>query len=307
LIVALLVAAVGLVREGAARAAEQVGHKLLGTLGADAGVQIPPGVYAVGQALWYSANRIVDQHGNTVPIPGIDINAVGGAAGVSGTFLIPHLGYWTGSIAVPLARIRVGTDDPRASLDEFGLADIYVQPVGLGWTFKRFDAVTSYAFYAPTGHFQPKSLGDVGNGFWTNEFSAGGALWLDRSRDWRVSALASYDLNSKKEDIDITRGDTVQVQGGMALRLFGTLEAGVAGYGLWQVTENKGSDLPADLRGLHEQAIGVGPDVGVAIPQLRARVDARYEWDILARSRPVGRILAVTIGFTFWQPRPPPP
>jgi len=302
--VALLIAAVALVRGGVARAQQQVGHKLLGTLGADAGVQIPPGVYAVDQALWYSANRINDQSGNTVPIPGFDMNALGNVVGVSGTFLIPHLGYWTGAIAVPIARIHIGTGDARANFDEFGLADVYVQPVGLGWSFERFDVVTSYAFYAPTGHFQPKSLGDIGNGYWTNEFSAGGAVWLNRSRAWRVSALASYDLNSKKEGVDITRGDTVQVQGGMALSLFGPLEAGVAGYGLWQVTDNSGSDLPDALRGLHERAVGIGPDVAVTIPQLRARVDARYEWDILARSRPVGRILAVTIGFTFWQPRP---
>jgi hypothetical protein len=302
---ALLVAAGILIRAGAASAQAQVGHKVLGTLGADAGVQPPPGGYAFNQTLWYAADRFVDRNGDTVPIPGLNIDAIGNAVGASGTFQIPHFGYWTASIAVPAAHFHLGTDDPRASLDEFGLADLYVEPVRLGWRFDRFDVVASYAFYAPTGRFQPKGLAGIGNGYWTNEFSAGGAVWLDRSRGWRASALASYDLNGRKTDVDITRGATVQIQGGTGLRLFWTLEAGVAGYALWQVTDDKGTDLPAVLRGLRERTFGVGPELGLAIPQIRARVDARYEWDFLVRSRPVGRILAVSVGFAFWQPRPP--
>jgi hypothetical protein len=300
--VALLIAGGVLVRESAARAQEQVGHKLLGTLGADAGVLIPPGFYVLDQVAFYRANRVADQSGNPLPIPGLDLDALGNAVALSGTIRIPHLGYWTGSVAIPFAHFQASTDDPRARLDEFGFADIYVQPLGLGWGFDRFDVTTSYAFYAPNGQVQPNSLAGIGNGYWTNEFSAGGAVWLDRSRGWRVSAIASYDLNGKKRSVDITRGDTVQVQGGTAMHVLGPLDVGVAAYALWQVTNNTGSDLPAVLKGTHERVVGVGPDVGAFIPQLRVRLDARYEWEFLARSRQAGQIFVFSIGFALWEP-----
>ena len=35
---------------------------------------------------------------------------------------------------------------------------------------------------------------------------------FDRAKTWRVSALTSYDLNRRKEGIDITPGDAFQFQ-----------------------------------------------------------------------------------------------
>jgi hypothetical protein len=303
--VALLAAAGALIRAGAAYGQAQVGHKLLGTLGVDAGVQPGPGVYLVNQTVWYAANRIVDRNGDPVSVPGLDIDAIGNAVALSGTIRIPHLGYWTGTAAVPFAHIRASANDPRASLDRLGLGDIYVEPVQLGWRFDRFDVVTSYAFYAPTGRFEQATLAGIGHGYWTNEFSAGGAVWLDRSRGWRASALASYDLNGKKRDVDITRGNTVEIQGGMCATLLGVLDAGIAAYGLWQVTEDKGTDLPVVLRGLLERTVGAGPELGLAIPQIRAHVGARYEWDLFVRSSDVGRVLVFSVAFFAWQPRAP--
>src|SRR5262245_55605415 len=88
LTVALLMAGAALLPAGVARAQEQVGHKLLGTLGADAGMLIPPGVYVVDEFVYYAASRVVDRNGNTVPIPGLDLRAFGNAVALSGTVRI---------------------------------------------------------------------------------------------------------------------------------------------------------------------------------------------------------------------------
>ncbi|MGH7554645.1 MAG: transporter, partial [Longimicrobiales bacterium] len=105
--------------------------------------------------------------------------------------------------------------NPQIGIDASGLGDLFVQPVKLGGRFDRVDIVGSYAFYAPTGHFEAERL-SIGRGYWTHEFSAGGAVYLDRERTRRFSVLASYDINQRKRDIDIARGNTFQIQGGGA-------------------------------------------------------------------------------------------
>ena len=41
---------------------------------------------------------------------------------------------------------------------------------------------------------------------------------------------------------------------------------GLAGFGLWQVTPDKGADLPATLRGGRTRVFGLGPELDVTIP-----------------------------------------
>ena len=64
---ALLAGAAGLFSAGAAHAQDQLGHKLLGTLGLDAGVQAAPGLYVVDQVFWYATDKIADQNGQPLP------------------------------------------------------------------------------------------------------------------------------------------------------------------------------------------------------------------------------------------------
>jgi hypothetical protein len=62
--------------------------------------------------------------------------------------------------------------------------------------------------------------------------------------------LGSFDLNQRKECIDITRGDTIQFRGGAgktlrrASKILPSVDLGLAGYGLWQVRDNRGAALP---------------------------------------------------------------
>ena len=218
--------------------------------------------------------------------------------GIAGTFQVPWLStYVNAAIGVPIARVTLETDRPEANVDKYGLGDLYVQPLKLGWKLDRLDVVTGYAFYAPTANFEPGGRDGVGRGQWTQQFSLGSTVYFDQARTWQLSALASYELNQRKQNVDITRGATLQYQGGLGKTLFGIVDVGLAGYALWQVTDDHGTDLPPALRGAREQAFGLGPEIAVAIPPLRSRLSVRYEHDIDVKSRPLGQILV--IGLTF--------
>jgi hypothetical protein len=206
------------------------------------------------------------------------------------------------SIGVPLARARVTTTRPEASIDRFGLASLYVQPVRLGWRWPRAELVTGYAFYAPTSHSEPGGAGALANPQWTHEFSLGGAACFDDARTWRISALASYERNQRKERVDITRGDTVQIQGGAGTTFAHFVDVGLAAYALWQVHDDSGTALPPVLLGARDRTFGVGPELGVRLPAIRSRLTARYAHDFGARSRPEGWIFTVAFVFAAWLP-----
>ena len=143
---------------------------------------------------------------------------------------------------------------------------------------------------------------DVGNA--TTEvavLSLGGIVYFDRAKRWSVSALTSFDLNQRKEGIDITRGDTFQFQGG-AGKVFRrpgknlqTVGIGVAGYGLWQVLDDRGADLPAALRGARDLALGVGPEINSTLAPIRSQITVRYCRDIEVKARQMGQILVIQL------------
>jgi hypothetical protein len=278
---------------------QDLGHKILGGIGLDAGTEPDAGLYIGDRVIYYRADELDDRNGDRIPVKGLDIKAVSNVAGVSKTFKLDRALYLSASIAVPIARLTVNSDEPRASIDRFGFGDLFVEPVRLGLRLSHFDVVTSYGLYAPTGQAQRSG---VGGRQWSHQLSAGGTVFFDDHRGWRLSALASYDLYQKKIGIDIRRGDTVQVQGGFGGPLFHLIDAGIAGYALWQVGDDGGSALPLVLRGARDHVTGLGPEIAIMLPAIRARLAVRHEWDLATRSRPKGQILVAGLSFVASRP-----
>jgi len=280
---------------------QQLGHKVLGSLGMLAGSQPDVGLYVVDQFASYGADEVFDRAGHRIPV-GLDLDAWANPVGFQVTFKLPwHSMYMNISAAAPVAQVSLQTNQPEASVDRFGFGDVYVQPIKVGWKMTQTDIVAGYAFYAPTGLYIPRASGSIGHGQWTHQFSLGGMVYFDRAKTWSVSALTSYDLNQRKKDIDITRGDTFQFQGGAGKffrpsgKIFQTVGIGVAGYGLWQVRDDRGADLPAALRGARDLALGVGPELNSTLAPIRGQITLRYCRDIAVKSRPQGQILILQL------------
>ncbi len=285
-----------------AEAQQDLGHKILGTLGSDAGIQIDPGLHVGDRVLVYGANTLKDRAGASVPV-GLDLDAITNGIGVVGAIELSSLGmYLNVSLAIPLAHLSLTTDRPVVTIDLSGVGDIYVQPVKLGWRWRRAHLVAGYAFYAPTGHFDAGGKGGVGTGQWTSEFSAGGAVFFDEEHRVRLSMLGSCGVNSRKRGVDITKGATMQVQGGLAVTLLQLFDIGVAGYALWQVADDTGTALPNVLRGARDRVFGLGPELAVALPPIRGKLTVRYERDFGVRSRPAGEVLTLGLSLLALKP-----
>src|SRR5262249_28748897 len=143
---------------------------------------------------------------------------------------------------------------------------------------------SSYALYIPTGTAKLAGGKGLSSGHVTHEFSGGGTIFANNNRTTFLTALASYDLNTRTGGIDITRGDTFQVQGGDGLSRFNQgIEAGLAGYGFWQIRDDRGADVPPVFRGARDRVYGVGPEFAVAIKAISSQIRVRYEWDLGVR------------------------
>ena len=278
---------------------QQLGYKLLGSLGIDAGAQPPPGLAIVDQSIHFGSSQVLDRQGHLVPIDGLHIAAWGSALGISYTTETRAAPFLTFAVGVPVASIHVSSDNPAASLNGFGFADLVVQPIKVGWRQRRFDVVTGYAAYVPTGHFEPRGGANLGQGHWTHQLSAGGAV-RDSAQMFRASALASYEMNARNRGIDIRRGNMLQLQGGAGATVRRIFTIGLAGYALWQVTPDRGADIPPALRDERSRAFGLGPEADATIPQWKTHVALRVEREFGVRSRPRGQVIALSVSYLAW-------
>jgi hypothetical protein len=284
-----------------AGAAPDLGHKVLGTLGLDAGSQPEAGIYVANQLLLYAADKVFDRGGRRLPLA-LELVAVSDEVGVLAAYELPRLAtYVNATIALPLAHVTGSSGDAQASIDRLGLADAYVQPLKLGWRLRRLELQAGYAFYIPTGRVEPGGSGGVSRGSWSHELSCGGTIYFDRERTWTLSALGSYELNQRKIGIDLTRGSTIQIQGGLGKQLARIVDVGVVGNALWQVSDDGGTALPPVLRGARDRAYGLGAELDVAVPDARARVTLRYAHELASASRPQGQIILMGLEFAPWR------
>jgi hypothetical protein len=213
-------------------------------LGLDAGTIAEPGLYLVDRPVIYQARELRAANGSLVPLNSFYFRASANEVGLVYTGKLSWgATFLTIAAGAPVARLKLSVPDVfQSDVDEFGLSDFYIQPVGLGWRHAHSEMVTSYGIYIPTGRSALAGGKGLSSGEITHEFSLGGSQYF-RDRILFLTALASYQLYTKQRGIDVTRGDMVQVQGGAGIKLLKQLvETGVASYALWQVRDHRGWD-----------------------------------------------------------------
>src|SRR5215471_16636797 len=165
--------------------AQNLGHKLPGLLGLEAGRIPEPGLYLVNLAANYQADELRDRNGNLIAIGPFNFSAAANSFGVSYTTrLASNTIFLTMTMSGPIGRVKVSVpSQPNTDLDRTAHGDPYVQPIRLGWRKERFDLVTSYGIYLPTDKSALAGGSGVSSGRITHEFSAGGSWYFkDRTR-----------------------------------------------------------------------------------------------------------------------------
>jgi len=294
--------------------ADYKGHHATGGWGLQSGTQSPaPGgfLFSPNYSRYYS-DKLVNQDGNEINLSGKNRELTVNSVGLFGWWVTNYqiLGANWGMAATVFAS---DNSIEYADVDfekNFGLADIFIQPVNLGWHLAQADFMVTYGLYLPTGNYSNGADDNTGMGMWTHEFGAGTTLYFDREKKWHISAMAYFEIHSKKEDSDIQVGNILTVEGGIGRSWYdGALTAGLAYYGQWKLSSDSIGDLdkidprfPSSIDLNKSRLFGLGPEINVPIfidKKLFCVITGRYQWEFGARSTLEGQNLNLYINFMW--------
>jgi len=300
-----------------------------------------PGFYGALYNYWYDTSRLNDSDGSQVssvtinPGPGegvtLDVNVDVNMYALAPIFI------WVSDWKVADARyaayvsptfansnIRAGRSALTGqSVDiergQFGMGDLFVQPLWLGWSAKHFDIAAGYGFYAPVGKYNVRTVDspnfpeisplkvaaadNIGLGFWTHQLQGAMALYPWENRAMAVTSTWTYEINGNKRDFDLTPGAYFTWNWGLSQYLPLTknqhliLEVGPCGYSQWQVSDDTGSDVRDP--GVHDRAHAAGLQAGVAYVPWNFAANFRYQNEFSASSRFQGQSFGLNFAMKF--------
>lgn len=278
----------------AARAAEK-GHYVPGVEGIKAASLPPPGLYFRSYNIFYNAGTLKDANGDKAPV-NFDVGVFASAERLiwitNKKFLGGNFGM---DIIVPFVRTDISIGAAGIDDKQFALGDITIEPLLLSWHGPRWDAATGLGFYAPTGKYDKNEPASAGMDFWTTMITFGGTAYLDEARLWSLSGLFRYEIHSEKGDTKVKPGQDLVLEYGLAKNVGKFWDLGLAGYAVWQLTDDSGLDAVWDTS-IHDRVYAVGPEASVFIPRARAFLSFRTLFEFGARDRSQGN--ATTITFT---------
>ena len=185
-----------------------------------------------------------------------------------------------------------------------GFADLYVQPIVLGWNANRADFTAGLGIYAPTGEYTAGGDSNRGLGMWSYEVFGGTTVYFDEARTWHLAATVFFETHGKKDGTDIRVGDIVTLEGGIGKSFMdGAANVGIAYYAQWKVSDDDfgvGFTPPAGPLLDRHRVFGFGPEVTVPLAsrsKLYGFLNLRYFWETGARTTLEGDAFVAT--FTF--------
>lgn len=303
-------------------AAGELGHYMPGVASIrDFVMPSEAGFYYVQYNLYYSTDTYKDRNGNSVDSITIGPATLNVEANIDAIGIQPTL-IWVsdwkilGASYGAFAGIPIASTSVQASLstetrfgrsiddNQWGLGDIYVKPIWLGWNTKHFGITLGYGLYAPTGKYDDGDVDNTGLGFWTHEFQ-GGMTWYPWEHQGTALMLnGTYEIHHEKEGADITPGDRFSLDWGISqylpLNKEETLlvELGLVGYSQWQVDNDSGSDV-IDVLKVKDEVHGIGGQVGLAYVPWNASLVFRYIGEYYAEARYEGDLYVLTLSKGF--------
>lgn len=285
--------------------AQQLGHYIGGFSGLDNGTSAPPGFYAAEFGLVEPVSSIKGPNGNTVLRP--DINVGGAITAFSYTSQKKILGAEYGiAFMVPVLNTRFNSNLFNKSAQSAGISDILFEPVNLGWAKGAANYTLNYAFYAPTGDFDPNSALNPGLGFWEHQVSGGMSLSLDKKKLWNASALTIWEFNHSKLGEDLKPGPIFNGEYSFGRRFFKyQMNAGFVGFASQKLSADTGSAVSPPTRGYRDRGFGAGGEWKYTDIKHHLAYDVRFEQQYGVQLRTSGQVVVFSI--TYLKLTPPRP
>jgi len=288
--------------------AQLSGHNTKGDFGLQSGTQAPPGFYVVPLFYDYTADTLRDSNGNPFAPLGGD-GSVDAQALIAGFVWVSEYKIFGGNYgfaafpgvtnnAITFPVIETGAKTST------GLADLYIQPIVLGWNTERADFTAGLGIFAPTGEYEVLGDSNRGLGMWSYELFGGTTVYFDKARSWHFATTAFYETHGKKDGTDFRVGDILTLEGGLGKSFMdGAVNVGIAYYAQWKITDDDfglGFIPPGGPILDRHRVYGIGPEVTIPLAskkKLYGFLNLRYFWETGARTTLEGNTFLVTISF----------
>lgn len=316
--------------------AGEIGHYSAGLPNVRDFAMPEPGFYSVLYNYGYTTDRLNDSHGDKVESVTLgrrqriqlsvdvsvdlyafaptfiwvsDVKVLGAKYGA---YIAPT--FATSSVGASLTT-RTGRGGSADISSEFGVGDLFVQPIWLDWSLKHWDFALAYGVYAPVGRYGTETIelpvlgpltaeetDNIGLGFWTHQIQDAVTWYPWEHKGTAVAVAATYEIHSAKEDYDLTPGQDLSLNYGVSQYLpldkkkeF-LVEVGPAGYSTWQITDDSGSDARNNV---HDQVHAAGGQVGITYVPWTAALNLHYYYEYAAKDRFQGQVFGASLAFKF--------
>lgn len=284
------------------------GHNTKGDLGLQSGSQPAPGFYAIAPMYYrYDADTLRDSSGNAISPDPSDRGSLTANAYIFGLIWVSEYQIFGGNYSFQIypAFTDNALEAPLFGLNDgvsTGLADLYFQPINLGWHTERADFTAGIGIYAPTGEYEIGGSDNRGLGMWTFEVFAGSTVYLDDAKSWHIATTAFYETHTDKDGSDVIVGDILTLEGGLGKSFMeGAIIFGASYYAQWKITEDTfGPDdrTFSDRSDGKHRVYGVGPELTLPIAssnKLYGVLNARYFWEFGSESIFEGETFVLTL------------
>ncbi len=230
-----------------------------GQVGLNAGILPSPGFSYVNITVGYRSSAFNNASGTAIPVTGnYNVWAVENFFYYvpNGKFLGGNIGLYfiltpaTGSLDADLATQNPGIPNLNAVAGGGGLADLFVQPIGLGWHLKRADIQVQEGMMLPTGRYNPGATNNVGTGYFGNHLLDGITYYITKNKGTSANLFTDWEVHGARQGTNGTQktpGQAFTMEWGLGQVLplkkdfSQLLQLGLVGYDQWQVTQNGGT------------------------------------------------------------------
>jgi len=214
-----------------------------------------------------------------------------------GFMVLPSWGYTSVNVAAEgtvAGTIKVGGhsrdfsagQEVKIKDQQWGLGDLIVQPLWLGWRGKRHDLAFSYAATLPTGTYDKDNIANVGMGFCSQRLQVAAYFYPFENKTTAFMLTPTYEWNSKKIDTHIQPGQTMTIEYGIGQYVHPRVEIGLTGYNQWQITDDSGS--AATDKNVRDTISGVGTQIVYWALKDKCSFTAKFSKEYAGKDRPQG-------------------
>lgn len=288
---ALMAGSTGL---GTAHATENGGGAYPNGAESIGGAQLPPpGTYLLGYSNYYTADRLNDANGDSA-VPDFSVDAFANIARIVHVTDKKILGATVAMQAfVPIVDLKVGA--AGASQHRFGLGDMIVNPLILGWNKGNLNVIATVDTYVPTGRYRRTDLANIGRNYWTFE-PVLAVTYADPKGGPELSAKLMYDFNTKNKATDYKSGQEFHADVAAAYN-FNPLTVGVTAYYYKQTSDDRQNGVRVGPDGFRGEAFAAGPVVRYQLGKVP--ITAQWQHEFHAENRPQGDKFWLKAAFRF--------